>query len=443
MGSPSVLGVLHPPASAEQSGARPSGTEPAAALTGEHLRGLDVHESRLRLRAAWLMIFNGMIGCFGVLWDIQWHVDVGRDSFLTPPHLTLYTASAVSGLISLWMVLWSTWRFRRGALEINERTTVQLWGFRGPLGFMVSGFGSLALVVAAPFDNYWHQLYGIDVSIWEPFHMMGMFGNTVAIFGLMVLLSSEFNRAVRRGELGARAGLTSSSVAVAGLRGDDTWRHPTQLAMAAGLLVALTATFIVAIPAAQGSKIVGHIVGVPVFVYPILLGVLLPMALALAGLIMRSPFAATSVALMMTVWRFLTMYTVPIAVEQLRLSEGMPYRPGMPYPQLLSRYLPLTLILGGIAVDWYRHWHKKRQSAREALPEEASGALMGLLATLPVVLTWYPYLNAGGSKSEGARKVLTSVPMTTVTSLLMAGLVSMVVGYLMSRLAHPLKRVLR
>ena len=421
-------------------------------LSGQGLLALDRQESRVRQWVAWAMIVCGLIGAYGVLWDIQWHVDVGRDRFLTPPHLTLYVSTSVRGLICLSMVLWSTWRYRQGTPELNERTTVQFLGFRGPLGVMVAGFGDVTLAASAPLDNYWHQLYGIDVSIWEPFHMMGLFGNTISIFGLFILLSSEFNRAVRRGELSAPLGgfapvmRTRETAPTAGVTSDSTWRHPTQLALACGFLVALSVLMIVLLPAAQGSKIVGHLFGVSLFIYPILLGILMPMGLSLAGFIMQSRYAATSVAVLMLAWRQLAIYTVPLVVEALRQSEGLPYRPGTPVEFLMSRYLPPTILLGGIAVDWYRAWYRKQQQrppGSTVWPEQPSGALMGLLATFPVMFTWWPYLMVSGSRSEAARKALASLPTTTATSMLLGLLISMGVGMLMARFAQPLNRVLR
>lgn len=447
MSGPSSLELAEAGALPDRLGGTAVTPRPAG-LSGQGLLALDRQESRVRQWLAWCLIVCGVIGAYGVLWDIQWHVDVGRDRFLTPPHLTLYVSTAVRGLLCLGMVLWSTWRYRQGTPELNERTTVQFLGFRGPLGVMVAGFGDVTLAASAPLDNYWHQLYGIDVSIWEPFHMMGLFGNTISIFGLFILLSSEFNRAVRRGELSAALGgfASGSRVHETTPSSNATWRHPTQLALACGFLVALSVLMIVLLPAAQGPKIVGHLFGVSLFVYPVLLGVLMPMGLTLAGFIMQSPYAATSVAVLMFFWRLLSIYTVPLVVEALRQSEGLPYRPGTPVEFLMSRYLPPTILLGGLAVDGYRAWYRKQQQrppGSTVWPEQPSGALMGLLATFPVMVTWWPYLMGAGGKSEAARKALESLPMTTATSMLLGLLISMGVGMLMARFAQPLKRVLR
>ena len=45
-----------------------------------------------------------LISLIGLTWDIQWHSDVGPDTFFTLPHLFLYAGSAFSGLASLVVV---------------------------------------------------------------------------------------------------------------------------------------------------------------------------------------------------------------------------------------------------------------------------------------------------------------------------------------------------
>lgn len=70
--------------------------------------------------------------------------DVGPDSFFTAPHLVLYGGIAVSGIVCLAMVLLTTVAARQGAPAIRAETIQLLGGrFRGPLGYVVGGFGAL------------------------------------------------------------------------------------------------------------------------------------------------------------------------------------------------------------------------------------------------------------------------------------------------------------
>ncbi|HUS17453.1 MAG TPA: hypothetical protein VM536_20850, partial [Chloroflexia bacterium] len=132
----------------------------------------------------------------GVGWDVQWHAAIGRDTFLIPSHLLLYSGVIIAGLLSLAMVLRDTWLYRRAGSGVTGANTVRVLGvFHGPLGFIVCGFGMLTLLVAAPFDNYWHDLYGIDVTVWAAFHVMGILGAGIGGLGLLYAVASETNRA--------------------------------------------------------------------------------------------------------------------------------------------------------------------------------------------------------------------------------------------------------
>ena len=63
---------------------------------------------------AWVVLLGTAITTIGLSWDIQWHVEVGPDTFFTLPHLFLYSGSAVSGIASLVMVLLATSAQRAG-----------------------------------------------------------------------------------------------------------------------------------------------------------------------------------------------------------------------------------------------------------------------------------------------------------------------------------------
>ena len=73
--------------------------------------------------------------------------------------------------------------------------SVKIWGFRGPLGAFICAWGGLAMLVSAPFDDWWHNAYGLDVKIISPPHMVlaaGFFGIN---FGAIMLMLAFLNRA--------------------------------------------------------------------------------------------------------------------------------------------------------------------------------------------------------------------------------------------------------
>ena len=54
-----------------------------------------------RRAALWGMLAAKLWGGWGVTWDIQWHLLIGRDSFWIPPHLMTYSGVAVVAALAL------------------------------------------------------------------------------------------------------------------------------------------------------------------------------------------------------------------------------------------------------------------------------------------------------------------------------------------------------
>jgi hypothetical protein len=108
-------------------------------------------EVLFRLGALGLLL-SALSGFLGGVWDIQWHEDVGPDTFFTAPHLLLYLGAAGAGLTSLAVTLMSTWWVRRGA-EPDPALVPLLWRtFWAPLGFVVAGSGALVFLFFGLFD---------------------------------------------------------------------------------------------------------------------------------------------------------------------------------------------------------------------------------------------------------------------------------------------------
>jgi hypothetical protein len=126
----------------------------------------------------------------GVYWDISWHMSIGRDSFWTPAHLLIQAGGLVAGLSSGWVALRTTF----GDDERARAAAVRFWGFRAPLGAWVCIWGCLAMVTSAPFDNWWHDAYGLDVRIISPPHMVLALGIGGIGVGALLLTLAWQNR---------------------------------------------------------------------------------------------------------------------------------------------------------------------------------------------------------------------------------------------------------
>jgi hypothetical protein len=126
----------------------------------------------------------------GGYWDISWHRSIGRDSFWSPPHMAIYACGVLAGLSSGYLILTTT--FGRNA-PLRD-VSVRIWGFVGPLGAFISAWGGVAMLVSAPFDDWWHNAYGLDVKIISPPHMVLAAGFFGIEFGTVMLLLAFMNR---------------------------------------------------------------------------------------------------------------------------------------------------------------------------------------------------------------------------------------------------------
>ncbi len=120
----------------------------------------------------------------GVWWDISLHIDQGRDSgpLANPAHYFIlagiygFTAAGVLSLV----------------LHNEDRPSpfaVKLPGIpRLPVGgALLFACGTFSLI-GFPLDDVWHRLFGQDVTLWGPTHVMMIAGAIIGIIALMVIL---------------------------------------------------------------------------------------------------------------------------------------------------------------------------------------------------------------------------------------------------------------
>jgi len=130
----------------------------------------------------------------GGYWDISWHRSIGRDSFWSAPHMAIYACGILAG-ISAGYLIFSTTFGRDAALK---DVSVRIWGLRGPLGAFICAWGGVAMLASAPFDDWWHNAYGLDVRIISPPHMVLAAGFFGIEFGTVMLMLAFMNRAHER-----------------------------------------------------------------------------------------------------------------------------------------------------------------------------------------------------------------------------------------------------
>jgi hypothetical protein len=139
----------------------------------------------------WSAVFATVCISGGLYWDISWHMTIGRDTFWTPAHLAIHFGGILAAFTCI-LLIFSTTFSRDPALQA---ASVRVWGFRGPLGAFLTAWGGVTMVTSAPFDNWWHNSFGLDVEILSPPHVvlgLGIWGVGV---GCLLLLLAQKNRA--------------------------------------------------------------------------------------------------------------------------------------------------------------------------------------------------------------------------------------------------------
>src|SRR2546423_7046285 len=268
-----------------------------------------------------LPLVVGLVGTllswFGSGWDVSWHRMFGRDTFWSTPHLFIYTGVALWGVAAL--IATGTAMAGR---PIRGRALV-IGPFRAELGLALIGVGALVTILAGPFDNLWHSLFGRDVDIWSPPHLAGIAGGAIGLLGW----------------------LAATAPGVFPI--DDRLRRSLRLFTLGNLcavsIFALNFYYVTSV-AREG------------FFYPLLVLGLLPATLAIATIALPGRWAATSAS---------PAYTV-IALLGYGLLAASGWRPPAVPALVLARALALALL---------------RRRGRRAAPPPA----LGLRVAVPLV----------------------------------------------------------
>jgi hypothetical protein len=156
-----------------------------------------VAESQAKAHAAavpsyvWCGVVAVTSASIGGAWDVSWHRSIGRDSFWTPAHMAIYACGVLAAVVCSYLIFATT--FGRSA-EL-KRVSVKVLGFRAPLGAFIAAWGGIAMLTSAPFDNWWHAAYGLDVKIVSPPHTLLILGIRAVGVGVLFLILSSMNRA--------------------------------------------------------------------------------------------------------------------------------------------------------------------------------------------------------------------------------------------------------
>ncbi len=140
-----------------------------------------------------------LLALFGMYWDISLHIDVGRDPgpLANPAHYFILAGLFGIFTAGFFAVVLPRSRPSRSAIRISG-------DWYAPLGGVLIMACAAFSLIGFPLDDIWHRLFGQDVTLWGPTHLMLIGGAAMTLIGTAVLLV-EASRAARerqRHELG-------------------------------------------------------------------------------------------------------------------------------------------------------------------------------------------------------------------------------------------------
>ncbi len=320
--------------------------QPASSIKAESasLPRAAVADSRLP-KLAWLLVFSVFCIPIGVLWDISWHSTIGRDTFWTPAHLVIYIGGAVPGMVSGWIAL-RTHFF--GSPEVKAQS-VSVLGLRAPIGAWLTIWGSIGMLTSAPFDDWWHNAYGLDVKILSPPHTLLALGMYAVAFGVLLQMLSWQNR----------------------LAGKDSKLAGIFFQLTAGVMLCMLTIFLTekSQPNQMRSADFFYICA---WQYPILLACIRRSA--------RHPWACSLVALTYMGIQLAMIWLLPLFPGEPKLAPI--YRE---VTHMVPPSWPLLLILPAIAMDLiYRQWEKKPYPLWQL-----AGAMAAVYLVILLPAQWY------------------------------------------------------
>jgi hypothetical protein len=119
---------------------------------------------------------------FGMYWDISLHIDNGRDAgpLANPAHYFILVG--LFGIFSAGFFAMVLPRERPSTVAI--RMGRDWWAPLG--GVLICACGAFSLI-GFPLDDVWHRLFGQDVTLWGPTHLMLIGGAAMTLVGIAVL----------------------------------------------------------------------------------------------------------------------------------------------------------------------------------------------------------------------------------------------------------------
>ena len=361
-----------------------------------------------------LFIATLICALFGFIWDVSLHIGNGRDSgpLANPAHyfilfglFLLFVAGCMACVLPY---------DKPGASAV--RITRNWYAPVG--GLLMAGCGLYALL-GFPLDDVWHRIFGQDVTLWGPTHLMMIGGAGFATLSA-IMLNHEGLKAM--GADAPTGGIFIKFVQYLGFGGILVGLSVFQIEFDFGvaqfrqvfepMLIAAAAAFglvaarlmlgrgaaIIAALLAIGLRggvalIVGPVFGAPINWFALYLGPALVVELIGLSPLVKRPVIFGLVS-------GLGVATVGLWLESLWIDAVYPYPwPTSIWPEALAMAIPVAILVGGCGAMFGQVMSDQR------LPRRAVGIGLVLLAVLAI----------GGATANGLRYDVPESASATIT----------------------------
>jgi hypothetical protein len=261
----------------------------------------------------------------GGAWDVSWHRSIGRDTFWTPAHMAIQACGVLAAIVCAYLILTTT--FGRSAQL--KTASVNVLGFRAPLGAFIAAWGGIAMITSAPFDNWWHAAYGLDVKIVSPPHTLLILGIRAVGVGVLFLILAAMNRSAAEDSISHQKTFKALQYLFLYIGG---------LIVGGQMFFLMEYTWDVQLHSASAY---------------IALGIALPLVFAMLSQASRHRWSATSTAAVYTIFVIAEILILPLFPAQPKLGPVF-----YPVTHLVPAKFPILIIVPAIALDLF--WQRTR-----------------------------------------------------------------------------------
>ncbi len=131
-----------------------------------------------------VLIFTTSIICalFGFIWDVSWHIGNGRDPgpLANPAHYFIIIGLFGIFLGGMTAIVLPFDKPGPAAVRITRNWYAPVGGVQ------MAGCGMYAMI-GFPLDDIWHRIFGQDVTLWGPTHLMMIGGAGFSLFAVLML----------------------------------------------------------------------------------------------------------------------------------------------------------------------------------------------------------------------------------------------------------------